>query len=216
MKKPLLLGLLALLLVPTSLASAQSDNAYAAYDRKDVAALTRMAKAGDPVAQYNLGVMYAQGEGLEQDYTEAVKWYRKAADQGRAEAQYNLGVMYDNGEGVEQDYVQALKWYNLSAASGDENAKTNRDALEALMTSAQIEEAQRLSLNVQPQLAVNAKPPPTIRTVSVPPPASTKITLSSDGKTIIISGDIDRGSAERFKILLDAVPSVKNVALVSP
>ncbi len=323
MKKPLLLGLLALLLVPTSLASAQSDNAYAAYDRKDVAALTRMAKAGDPVAQYNLGVMYAQGEGLEQDYTEAVKWYRKAADQGRAEAQYNLGVMYDNGEGVEQDYreavkwyrlsaaqgdaaaqnnlglvfhagngvtqnfaealkwyrlsaaqgyanaqfnlgliydtgegleqdytealkwyhkaadqgnakaqfnlgvmydngegveqdyVQALKWYNLSAASGDENAKTNRDALEALMTSAQIEEAQRLSLNVQPQLAVNAKPPPTIRTVSVPPPASTKITLSPDGKTIIISGDIDRGSAERFKILLDAVPSVKNVALVS-
>ena len=58
MKKPLLLGLLALFLVPPSLASAQSDNAYAAYDRKDLAALARMATAGDPVAQYNLAVMY--------------------------------------------------------------------------------------------------------------------------------------------------------------
>ncbi|WP_397597383.1 hypothetical protein [Sphingorhabdus sp.] len=255
MKNPLLLGMLALFLFPTSLASAQSDNPYTAYDRKDVSALTRMAKAGDPVAQYNLGVMYGRGEGVEQNYTEAVKWYGKAADQGLAEAQYNLGfsynkgegveqdyvqalkwygkavnqglaaaqnnlgVMYKKGEGLKQDYVQALKWYNLSAAQGYETAKTNRDGLKALMTNAQIAEADRLSLNlqpaVQPTLAGTVPPPPTIRTVSAPASASTKITLSSNGKTIIISGNIESGSADRFRILLDAVPSVENVALVS-
>jgi TPR repeat protein len=177
------------------------------------------AAQGYALAQYNLGFSYHKGEGVEQDYALALEWYRKAVNQGLAAAQNNLGVMYESGEGVEQDYVQALKWYNLSAAQGYETAKTNRDALAALMTSAQIAEAQRLALNVkpmvQPPLAVTVAPPPIIRTVSVPPSASTKITLSSNGKTIIISGGIERGSAERFKILLDAVPSVENVALIS-
>ena len=39
-----------------------------------------------------------RGDGAPQDYKEAVKWYRLAAEQGDANAQYNLGVMYDNGE----------------------------------------------------------------------------------------------------------------------
>ena len=41
--------------------------------------------------------MYARGQGVPQDYAEAVKWYRLAADQGDARAQNNLGVMYANG-----------------------------------------------------------------------------------------------------------------------
>ena len=53
-----------------------------------------------PDAQSILGVMYANGRGVPQDYAEAVKWYRLAADQGDAEAQHNLGVMYASGEGV--------------------------------------------------------------------------------------------------------------------
>ena len=44
--------------------------------------------------------MYAKGQGVIQDYKEALKWFRLAAAQGDAKAQYNLGVMYDNGEGV--------------------------------------------------------------------------------------------------------------------
>ena len=51
--------------------------------------------------------MYDNGRGVLQDYKEAVKWYRLAAEQGNANAQYNLGVMYDNGEGVPQDYKEA-------------------------------------------------------------------------------------------------------------
>lgn len=44
------------------------------------------AKKGDPEAQYNLGVMYENGNGVKQNYEEAIKWYRKAADQGLAKA----------------------------------------------------------------------------------------------------------------------------------
>ena len=45
-------------------------------------------------AQSNLGIMYDNGNGVPENDAEAVKWYRKAADQGNAKAQYNLGVMY--------------------------------------------------------------------------------------------------------------------------
>ena len=60
-----------------------------------------------------------------QDYVEAAKWYRKAADQGYAPAQFNLGVMYDNGEGVAQDYTEAAKWYRKAADQGDYRAQFN-------------------------------------------------------------------------------------------
>jgi TPR repeat protein len=42
-----------------------------------------------------------------QDYAEAVRWYRKAADQSLAEAQFNLGAAYETGHGVGQDYAEA-------------------------------------------------------------------------------------------------------------
>ena len=55
-------------------------------------------RAGRCPAQNNLGIMYAYGRGIPQDYAEALKWYRKAAEQGDARAQTNLGVMYANGQ----------------------------------------------------------------------------------------------------------------------
>ncbi len=65
-----------------------------------VAELLALAEQGSAKAQFNLGLMYADGEGVSQNDAEAVNWYRKAAEQGLADAQYNLGVMYDNGRGV--------------------------------------------------------------------------------------------------------------------
>ena len=59
--------------------------------------------------------MYDKGLGVTKDYTQAVKWWRKAADQGYANAQANLGVMYDRGRGVTQDYAEAVKWYRKAA-----------------------------------------------------------------------------------------------------
>ena len=55
---------------------------------------------------------------MAQDYAEAVKWYRKAAEQGIAEAQYNLGVMYANGEGVPRDQAKAVEWLQKAAKQG--------------------------------------------------------------------------------------------------
>ena len=104
-----------------------------------------LAKAGIALAQFSLGYMYANGEGVPKDAVQAVSWYRKAAEQGDASAQADLGTMYDNGEGVPKDYVTAYMWRNLAAAQGDESGKKGRDALETLMTPAQIAEAQKLS-----------------------------------------------------------------------
>ena len=54
------------------------------------------AEQGNAIAQYNLGVMYAKGQGVPKDYKLAVKWYRKSAEQGDPSAQSNLGLMYEN------------------------------------------------------------------------------------------------------------------------
>ena len=60
---------------------------------------------------------------MAQDYTEAVRWIRKAAELGDAAAQYNLGWMYDNGEVVSQDKAEAVRWYRKAAEQGDEQAQ---------------------------------------------------------------------------------------------
>ena len=82
-------------------------------------------------------------EGVPQYYAEAVKWYRRAAEQGHAGAQFNLGVMYANGDAVPQDYVAAHTFFNLAGAKGDEDARKQRDRIASRMTAAQIAEAQR-------------------------------------------------------------------------
>ena len=103
------------------------------------------AKAGNAMAQYNLGVMYYEGEGVPQDKAEAVKWYRKAAEQGYADAQVNLGVMYANGQGVPEDDAKALMFSNLAAAKGDEAGKENREMIKEDMPKEEIAEAQKLT-----------------------------------------------------------------------
>ena len=91
----------------------------------ELAALSVKANAGDAGAQCNLGLMYANGEGVPQDYVEAVSWFRQAADQGHAVAQNNLGSAYATGQGVPQDYVEAVSWFRQAAEQGDANAHSN-------------------------------------------------------------------------------------------
>ncbi len=101
-------------------------------------------------AQKALGSMYADGRGVVQDFMEAAKWYRKAAEQGHLIAQDELGRMYALGRGVAQDYVLAHMWLNLAAAKGMTDAAKERDELTSRMTSAQIAEAQRLAREWKP------------------------------------------------------------------
>jgi hypothetical protein len=56
--------------------------------------------------------------GLPQDRAEAAKWYRRAAEQGRANAQYNLGRMYATGQGVPKDEAEMVKWWRAAAEQG--------------------------------------------------------------------------------------------------
>ena len=62
---------------------------------------------------------------MKQDFAEAVKWRRLAADQGHADAQNNLGFCYFNGKGVKQDFVEAVKWWRLAAEQGDADAQNS-------------------------------------------------------------------------------------------
>jgi len=83
------------------------------------------AEQGDPRAQYNLGLMYAQGEGVRQSFDMALKWFYLAANNGVPEAQYNLGVMYGDGTGVKQDDYEACKWYQMAVEQGLAEAQLN-------------------------------------------------------------------------------------------
>ena len=80
---------------------------------------------GDAAAQFNLGMMHYNGEGVPQDSVEAAAWFRRAAEQGHANAQVFLGLMYANGEGVPQDSVEAVAWYRKAAEQGHANAQSN-------------------------------------------------------------------------------------------
>jgi TPR repeat protein/serine/threonine protein kinase len=77
----------------------------------------------DPQAQYALGTTYEKGQGT-QDYGEALKWYRKAAEQNEAKAETSLGNMYVKGWGVAQDYGEALKWVRKAAEQSEPRAET--------------------------------------------------------------------------------------------
>ena len=87
--------------------------------------IARRQNKGYAGAQVNLGLMYEQGQGVRQDYAQAVQWYRKAAEQGYAGAQVNLGLMYEQGQGVRQDYAQAVQWYRRAVEQGDTDAQVN-------------------------------------------------------------------------------------------
>lgn len=128
MKRNLLTLLIALILsVVSPLVCAQltADQAGAllhkavAGDAQALSILRQYAAQGDARAQLKLAGMYAAGKGVQQDYVEAGKWFRKAADQEDRDAQIMLGIMYDKGWGVSQDYAEAVKWYRKLAEQGD-------------------------------------------------------------------------------------------------
>ncbi len=75
----------------------------------------RAAQSGNPAAQVTLARLYADGDGVSQDFGEAARWYRLAAAAGLADAQYGLGTLFEEGRGVAQDTVEAVVWYELAS-----------------------------------------------------------------------------------------------------
>ena len=87
--------------------------------------LLKKAKRGNRDAQFAVGEKYYKGNGVDKNYAEAVKWYRKAAEHGYAKAQCDLGTCYYEGHGVSKDYQEAVKWFRMAAGQGSEKAQHN-------------------------------------------------------------------------------------------
>ena len=95
-------------------------------DRKLLADVRAKAERGDAQSQYKLGKTCVEGSlGVAKDDAEAVKWWRKAAEQNLAAAQCAVGECYASGAGVAKDDIEAVKWYRKAAEQNDTKAQYN-------------------------------------------------------------------------------------------
>ncbi len=92
-----------------------------------LAALRRL-----PVAEYNLGAMFANGMGVKKDPETAVEWFKRAAEGGNARAQYNLGCALQRGWGIDKDVAAAKVWYAHARDQGHEKAALALKELDAV------------------------------------------------------------------------------------
>jgi uncharacterized protein len=135
--------------------------------------LRAAADKGDGRAQFELGLAYARGVGVERDFAQAAEWYRKAAFQRDIGAMNNLGVLYIQGTGVKQDFTQAYLWLHLAAQGGSTGSGRNRDQLSLYMTADQIADAMRQAAAIRQawsDAGLLGVTPPTTRATPLPAP----------------------------------------------
>lgn len=84
-----------------------------------------LAENGDHEAQYNLGILYMKGLGVEKDLKAAFNWYKRSAANGNTDAMYNLGIMYDKGRVIYRSTKDATKWWKKAAELGNADAQFN-------------------------------------------------------------------------------------------
>lgn len=118
--------------------------------------LRPLAERGDQRAQFWIGYMHQEGQGLPQDLVEAFKWLQRSADQNESGAQHLLGWMYANGEGVPQDLVMAYMWFTLAAAQGHERAAEALGQIGPHMNAAQVASAKKRANEWEPLKPVSA------------------------------------------------------------
>lgn len=109
-----------------------------------------LALRGDPLAQFRLGRAFITGRSEPEDFAEAARWLRRAAEQGMPRAQSDLAVLYEKGLGVRQSYIEAYAWLDVAAARFGYGRRHDqvlemRDMLAAFMTPAQRARAQALA-----------------------------------------------------------------------
>ena len=90
----------------------------------DVNRILNRADAGDSIAQYEMALRYADGEGVPQNYRDAMAWFAKAAANGNDNAQWKLGLGYIKGIGVPHDERKAVVWFKRAANHGDIRAQS--------------------------------------------------------------------------------------------
>ena len=103
------------------------------------------ARSGNADAEELIGIMYAMGLGVEQDYQRAFDWYLRSAMKGHPGAQSGVGWYYELGLGMpEKDLVRAYMWYVLSAIGGDPDAAISQEEVVKKMTQEQIVQANQM------------------------------------------------------------------------
>src|SRR5262249_23541374 len=110
-------------LVQTQQSATYLHDAAAKGDKAALQQLITRAERGEREAQAVLGFLYVEGDGVAQDLSQAVRWWRRAADQGDAAVGFNLGFLYFKGELVPKDSAEALRWFGKAAELGDANAQ---------------------------------------------------------------------------------------------
>ena len=85
----------------------------------------KLAESGDINAQFNLGMMYQEGDVIPENDSKASLWFRRAALQGHAAAAYRVGVLYDEGRSIPESDVKAVKWWRMAAEKGHALAQYN-------------------------------------------------------------------------------------------
>ncbi len=112
-----------------SIQAVESLNAAAAYKTGDYETAKRgwlaLANKGNTSAMINLANLYEQGQGVAQDFPEAIQWLEKAAALGDSRAQFELGMAHQRGIGVDRDLHAAAGWFHKAAEQGDNTAQFN-------------------------------------------------------------------------------------------
>ena len=88
---------------------------YPIDNEKDFVYDLSLATQGVTVSQYNTGVNYYIGRGIDKDLEKAVYWYQMASEEGHSKAPFNIGIIYANGEVTDKDLTLALEYFLLSA-----------------------------------------------------------------------------------------------------
>jgi hypothetical protein len=96
----------------------KKDDSEALEEEEGYKRVIEAAKSGNPEAQYDYAVMLWRGEGVKQDFEEAIKWFEKAATGGVKEAMYNLGVLYVSGHRVKKQVLKGLDWLERASKAG--------------------------------------------------------------------------------------------------
>jgi putative methionine-R-sulfoxide reductase with GAF domain len=125
----------------------------------DLKTMRELAEHGDATAQFDMGVRYALGDEVKQDYTQAAHWISLAAEQGHVFAQATLGAYYLEGRGVPKDPVKAYYWLVLASNKGDEPSKYRLALLTPRLTHAQILAAEQQSNDWLARHQVGSKNP---------------------------------------------------------
>ncbi len=149
-------------------AEARQDDEDLKENLKEFLELKAKAEQGNASAQAMLGGYYYTGImgasiGVVKDQAEAVKWYRKAAEQGHSSGQRMLAIAHMNGKGVARDYTEAYAWWNLiflhysARGFSTKESEKNLEDLRTLMTPQQITDGQQRTKELQAMIEAKAK-----------------------------------------------------------